>query len=184
MANERLFGPKTRIGLASIFHFANWQQPTAAEMNEASGGIDLEGSIWDLSCALDLDNTTFDLGDSETDDELSFCQWAGSANPTEFNPEIVYTAFSSDKPYIVSTPASLDQANGAFALMAHRGQEYYAWMSSGKEPGETFAIGDQISLVRVATDFGVPDISTGGNVKLGQTFGFRSEILWNHTIAA
>lgn len=179
MANERLFGPKTRIGLASIYHFDDWQNPTAAEMNEVSGGIDLEGSIWDLSCALDLDNTTFDLGDSETDDELSFCQWAGSANPTEFNPEIVYTAFMSEDQYIVSDPASLDQANAAFALMAHRGQEYFAWMSWGKEPGEAFAAGDHISLVRVATDYGVPDIGTGQNAKLGQTFGFRSDILWN-----
>lgn len=179
MANERLFGPKTRIGLASIYHFANWQQPTAAEMNEAAGGADMEGSIWDLSCALDLDNTTFDLGDSETDDELSFCQWAGSANPTEFNPEIVYTAFRSTEPYIVSDPATLNQANAAFALMAHRGQEYFAWMSWGKEPGEAFAAGDHISLVRVATDFGVDEVGTGSNVKLGQTFGFRSDILWN-----
>lgn len=179
MANERLFGPKTRIGLASIYHFADWKNPTAAEMNEAAGGADLEGSIWDLSCALDLDNTTFDLGDSETDDELSFCQWAGSANPTEFNPEIVYTAFRSTEPYIVSDPASLNQANAAFALMAHRGQEYFAWMSWGKEPGESFASGDHISLVRVATDFGVDEVGTGSNVKLGQTFGFRSDILWN-----
>lgn len=179
MANERLFGPKTRIGLASIYHFADWRNPAAAEMNEAAGGADLEGSIWDLSCALDLDNTTFDLGDSETDDELSFCQWAGSANPTEFNPEIVYTAFRSTEPYIVSDPASLNQANAAFALMAHRGQEYFAWMSWGKEPGEAFAAGDHISLVRVATDFGVDEVGTGSNVKLGQTFGFRSDILWN-----
>ena len=184
MANERLYGPKTRIGLASVFHFANWQNPTAAEMNEVSGGIDMTGSIWDLSCALDLDNTTFDLGDSDTDDELSFCQWAGSANPTEYNPEIVYTAFRATEPWVVSDPASLNQANAAFHLLAWRGVEYYAWMSSGKEPGEAFAVGDRISLVRVETDFGIDDVSTGGNVKLGQTSGFKSEILWNHEIAA
>lgn len=184
MANERLFGPKTRIGLASVYHFADWQNPTADEMNEAIGAADPLGSIWDLSCALDLENTTFDLGDSETDDELSFCQWAGSADPTEFNPEIVYTAFRSTEPWVVSEPTTLNQANLAFALMAHRGQEYYAWMSDGKEPGEAFAVGDRVSLVRVATDYGIDDIGTGANVKLGQTFGFRSEILWRHRIAA
>lgn len=184
MANERLFGPKTRIGLASPYHFANWQEPTVAELNEAIGPIDMEGSIWDLSCALDLDNTTFDLGDSETDDELSFCQTAGASNPTEYNPEIVYTAFRATEPWIVSDPTSLNQANAAFALMAHRGQEYFAWMSDGKEPGQTFEVGDRISLVRVATDFGIDEVGTGSNVKLGQTFGFRSDILWRHKIAA
>ena len=184
MANERLFGPKTRIGLASVYHFDDWQTPTAAEMNEVSGGINMAGSIWDLSCALDLDNTTFDLGDSETDDELSFCQTAGGANPTEYNPEIVYTAFRSTEPWIVSDPASLNQANAAFALMAHRGQGYFAWMSDGKEPGQPFAIGDRISLVRVASDFGIDEVGTGSNVKLGQTWGFRSDIAWRIRIEA
>lgn len=184
MANERLFGPKIRIGLASVYHFDNWQTPTVAELNEAIGAANMLGSIWDLSCALDLDNTTFDMGDSETDDELSFCQTAGAANPTEYNPEIVYTAFRSTEPWIVSDPTSLNQANAAFALMAHRGQEYFAWMSDGKEPGQPFAIGDRISLVRVATDFGIDEIGTGANVKLTQTFGFRSDILWRYRIAA
>ena len=184
MANERLFGPKTRIGLASVFHFANWQAPTAAEMNAANAAPNLTGSIWDLSCALDLDNTTFDLGDSETDDELSFCQWAGMEEPTQLNPEIVYTAFRSTVPYEVSTPSTLNQANVAFALMAHRGQEYFAWMSDGKEPGESFAIGDRVSLVKVATDFGVDEVGTGENVKLSQTFGFRSDILWRYRLVA
>lgn len=184
MANERLFGPKTRIGLASVFHFADWENPTSAEMNEAIGVADLEGSIWDLSCALNLDNTSFNLGDSETDDELSFCQTAGAATPTDFNPEIVYQAFRATDPYVVSDPASLNQANVAFALMAHRGQEYYAWMSDGKAPGESFAVGDRVSLVRVATDFGVDEIGTGENVHLNQTFGFRSEINWRFKLAA
>lgn len=184
MANERLFGPKTRIGLASVFHFADWQNPTVAEMNEAIGAANPEGSIWDLSCALDLDNTSFNLSDSETDDELSFCQWAGSANPTEYNPEIVYTAFRSTVPYVVSDPVTLNQANAAFTLLAHRGVEYFAWMSDGKEPGEAFEVGDRVSLVKVATDFGVDEIGTGANVKLGQTFGFRSDINWRYTLSA
>lgn len=184
MANERLFGPKTRIGLASVFHFANWQAPTAAEMNAAIAAPNLTGSIWDLSCALDLDNTTFDLGDSETDDELSFCQWAGMEEPTQLNPEIVYTAFRSTVSYEVSNPATLNQANVAFALMAHRGQEYFAWMSDGKEPGEAFTIGDRVSLVKVASDFGVDEVGTGENVKLSQTFGFRSDILWRYRLVA
>lgn len=183
MANERLFGPKTRIGLASIYHFGNWQAPTAAEMN-ANPTNELTGSKWDLSCALDLDNTTFDLGDSDTDDELSFCQTAGASEATDYNPEIVYTQFLSQQRYLVADPATRDQANTAFALLFARGVEYYAYVSRGKEPGEEFAAGDDISLVRVITDYGVPEIGTGENAKLTATFGFRSEILWHGTVSA
>lgn len=184
MANERLFGTKVRIGLASPFHFADWEAgPTAAEMNAASTS-DPSGSIWDLSCALDMENTTFDLGDSETDDELSFCQKAGAQNPTEYNPEIVYTAFRSTKPWIVSDPSSYDQANLAFSLIFARGVEYFAWVSIGKDPGEPFAIGDRVSLVKVASDFAVEENGSGENSKISQTWGFRSDIIWNHVITA
>lgn len=184
MANERLFGPKTSIGLASPFHFANWQTPTVAEMNAAIAAPNRHATIWDLSCALDMDNTTFDLGDSETDDELSFCQWAGMADPVQLNPEIVFTAFRSTVPWVVATPATLNQANLAFSLLAWRGVEYFAWMRDGKEPGETFAVGDRVSLVKVATDFGVDEIGTGENAKITNTFGFRSDILWRYRLAA
>lgn len=183
MANERLFGPKTRIGLASVFHFEDWKVPTAAEMN-ANPTNSLTGSKWDLSCALDLESTTYDLGDSDTDDELSFCQWAGAEEATDFNPEIVFTQFLSKTRYLVSNPATRDQANTAFALLFSRGVEYYAWMSWGKEPGELFEAGDHICLVRVITDYEVPDVSTGSNAKLTATFGFRTEILWNSEITA
>lgn len=184
MSNERLFGPKTRIGLASVYHFDDWENPTVAEMNAAFGAADPTGSIWDLSCALDLDNSTFNLGESETDDELSFCQTAGAANPTDFNPEIVYQAFRSTEPWIVSDPATFDQANLAFSLLAWRGVEYFAWYSDGKGPGEPFTVGDRVSLVRVATDFGVDETGTGENVKLNQTFGFRSDINWRFKLSA
>ena len=183
MANERLFGPKTRIGIASVFHFDDWQDPTAAELN-ANPTNDLTGSKWDLSCALDLENTTFDLGDSETDEELSFCQWAGSSEPTDYNPEIVYTQFLSKDRYIVSDAATRDQANTAFALMFARGVEYYAWMSWGKEPGEPFKVGDNVYLVRVISDYEVPEIGTGENAKGTQTWGFRSDINWAYKLTA
>lgn len=184
MADLRMFGPKIRIGLAAVNHFADWKNPTAAEMQAANAAPSPFATIWDLSCALDMDNTTFDLGDSETDDELSFCQWAGSQEPVELNPEIVYTAFRSTEPWVVSDPATLNQANLAFSLLAWRGVEYFAWMSDGKEPGEAFTVGDRVSLVKVATDFGVDEIGTGESVKLGQTFGFRSDINWRHRIAS
>lgn len=184
MANERLFGPKTRIGLASVHHFADWENPTVAEMNEAIGAADMEGSIWDLSCALDLDSTTFDLGDSETDDELSFCQTAGASTPTDYNPEVSYTAFRSTVPWVVSDPATLNQANAAFALLAWRGVEYFAWYSDGKEPGELFTIGDRVSLIRVVTDFGVDEVGTGANAKITSALGFRSDINWRYKLEA
>src|SRR5699024_8958267 len=101
MANERLFGPATRFYLASPLAFADWQNPTTAELNSNPTNSP-NGLIWNVTCALSEDGTTFDLGDSETDDSLSFCQVAGAVNPTSYNAEVVFSAFRATEPWIVS----------------------------------------------------------------------------------
>lgn len=181
MANIRLYGPNVRIGLASPFAFADWKNPTLAEMN-ARSSTDPHALVYELSCALDEDATTFDLGESDTDDSKSFCQTAGTATPTSYNPEIAFTAFRSTVPWVIADPATLNTANLAFSLLAWRGVEYFAWMSVGKEPGAPFVAGDRIKLVRVATDYGIDEIGSGDNVRLNQTFASRGDVLWNHEL--
>lgn len=178
MANLRLYGPNVRIGLASVYAFADWQNPTVAEFN-ARSSTNPHAQVFELSCALDEDSTTFDLGESETDDSKSFCQVAGTSSPTSYNPEIVFSAFQSEVPWVVSDPATLNTANLAKSLLAWRGVEYFAWMSVGKEPGALFTSGDRVKLARVATDFGIDEIGSGDNAKLNQTFASRGDVNWN-----
>ena len=185
MANIRLYGPNVRIGLASPFAFANWRTPTVAEMNASLAGAQRPyGAIWNLTCALDQDGTTFDLGDSETDDSLSFCQSSGVAVPTSYNPEIVFQAFRAKNPWTIAAPATLNTANLAFSLLAWRNVEYWAWLSVGNPEDALFAIGDRVKLARVVTDFGIDNIGSGENVTMTQTFGFKGDLNWNYKLAA
>ena len=49
-----------RFYLAHRLAFANWQTPTIAELNANSTNAP-SGLIWNLTCALNTDGTTFDL---------------------------------------------------------------------------------------------------------------------------
>ena len=70
MADIRLYRENVTIALAFPEAFADWQNPTAAELNSAL--------VYNITCALNEDGTTFDLADSDTDDTITFCQAAGS----------------------------------------------------------------------------------------------------------
>lgn len=183
MANERLFGPAVRFGIASPFAFADWQNPTVAEMNAASS-TDPYALIFDLTCALSEDGTEFNLGESDTDDELSFCQTAGSSDPTAFNPEIVFSFFRAQERWLESEPATLNLAELTFSLLRNRGMEYFFWCAVGPKPGELFKAGDQIKMARMATDFAVDEKGVGENIKMSQTPGFRSDLAWNRDLVA
>lgn len=182
MANERLFGPATRFLLASPLAFADWQNPTSAELN-ANPTNSPNGLIWDITCALAEDGTTFDLGESETDDSLSFCQVAGAVNPTNFNPEITYSLFRAKERWIVSDPASFNTAELARTLLTYRGVEYFAILSVGEEPGEAFAAGHRVKMAKISTDFGVDEIGAGDNAMLSIDTAGRGDVLWNYELA-
>lgn len=177
MADVRLYNPNVRYFIASPLAFANFENPTSAELN-ANPTNDPNGLIWDLSCVLYQDDTVFTMGDPDTDDELSFCQIAGSEEPTTYNPEVTFSAFMSDTPWLVSDPATRDQANTAFSLLAWRGVELVAIKSTGEAPGTPFAPGQRVSLVRVATDNATVSAGPGENSKLVQSFLRRGSYNW------
>jgi hypothetical protein len=181
MSDIRLKDPATRFYLASPRAFANWKVPTSAELN-ANPTNNPNGLIWNLTCALDRANTSFDLGDAETDDSLSFCQVYGTSSPTSYNPEIVFSFFRSLDPWVISTPASLNTANLALSLMMHRDNEYFAILSKGERSEVNFAPGHEIKMARVATVDLVDGIGSGEMVTGTQNFAKRGDVLWNHTL--
>ena len=177
MANERLYNPATRFWLAFPEAFADWQNPTAAEFN-ANPTNALNGLIFEITCALNQDGTTFDLGDSDTDDSLTFCQVAGAQNPISLNPEITLEVERSKDPLAANT------ANLAFGLMAWKGLEYFAIMSVGKEPGADVAVGDRVKMARQAFDFPADILGVGENVRLSQSTAARGDVNWNWKITS
>ena len=173
MALERLFNPATRWLIAFPEAFKDWQNPTSAELNDRTNGL-----VFDITCALNQDGTNFDLGDSETDDSLTFCQVAGAANPTSLVPDIVFE-FERSKDRLAD-----DTANLAFNLLRFQNIEFFAIMSVGEEPKTAFDIRDRIKMARVATDYGVDVFGAGENIRMSQTFANRGDVNWNYEIAA
>lgn len=172
MALERAFNPATRWLIAFPEAFEDWQNPTAAELNAR------DGLVFEITCAVNQDGSRFDLGDSDTDDSLTFCQVAGAANRTTENPDIAWEIERSRDPLEDNT------ANTAFGLLAWKGIEYFAIMSVGETPQTAFSVGDRIKMARVVTDYGVDVHGTGENVRLSQTPGNRGDVAWNIEIAA
>jgi hypothetical protein len=170
MADTRLYRENVTLALAFPQAFADWEAPTAAELNGAL--------VYNITCALNEDGTTFDLGDSDTDDTITFCQSAGSVSPTFFNPEIVFEAERS------TLPLAADQANEAFGLMAFPDIEYFAILRVGKDSDIAFAVGDRVSLVRIATDLPVDVAGSGENVRIQQNFLNKGDVNWGFEVAA
>lgn len=184
MSNERLFNkpkPVTRFHLASRRAFKDWTKPTVAELN-ANLTNDPNGLVWNLTCAIAQEDTTHNLGGSETDEELSFCQVAGAVNPTTKNAEIQWTIFRDEKPWLVSDTTTESIANLAFSLLAWQGSEYFAIASVGKAYDQPFAVGDRIKMAGVATNTLADVLGSGATVKGTQAFLSRGDINWNYKV--
>lgn len=172
MANERLKGTYTRWLIAFPEAFDDWRTPTVAELNAR------DGLVFEITCAVNQDGSNFDLGDSDTDDSLTFCQEAGAANRTTENPDIVWEVERSRDRDDDNT------ANTAFSLLAWPDVEYFAILSVGEEPTELFSTGDRIKMARVATDYGVDAHGNGENIRLSQTPSNRDDVNWNYEVVA
>lgn len=176
-----------RFYLAHSLAFANWQTPTVAELN-ANPTNDPNGLIFNITCAVNQDGTTFNLDDPDLDDSLSFCQESGSSESMALNPDVTLEIFRSDAPWTnaasATSGAGFNSANLAFTLLAWRGVEYFALMSVGKADDAPFAVGDRIKMAEIATDYGVDVLASGENIRMSQDTARRSRVNWNYKVAA
>ena len=174
MSIERIYNPNTRWYVFFPEAIEDFENLSAAELNEALAS----GLGYNITCAVNQDGSNFDLGDSETDDSLTFCQVAGAANPTSENPDItIEVEVSKDR-------LADNTASTANALLAYPGVEYFFGLSVGEEPDAALEEGDEIKLVRGETDFGVPVIGSGENQRLSQAVMAREDVAWNVTLGA
>lgn len=177
-----------RFYLASPLAFADWENPTVAELN-ANPTNDPSGLIFNITCALDQDGTTFDLDEPDADDSLTFCQRSGNQEATEYSATVVHAIqLAKERWTDASSTLAADGFNTstlAQSLLTWRGIEYFAIMSvSNKDPEAPFAVGDRIKMAEVATDHGILEGGTNEQYKMIQTYAKRSRILWNHRLAA
>lgn len=184
MADTRLNDDRVyRFWLAHPLAFEDPADIKVAELN-ANPTNDPNGLIWQVACALNTDGTTFDLDEPEYDGSTSFCQKAGSQEPMAKNANVVFDYFRATEEDSTLTPSRWNNAHLAFTLMQWRGQEYIAIMSIGESEDAPAEIGDEISVVQVATDHAVDNIGNGENVTSTQTFANRGVWAWEWPLAA
>lgn len=173
--------------LASPLAFANWRNPTAAELN-ANPDNDPSGLIFNIACAVNVDGSQFDLDDPELDESLTFCQEAGSSEVLSRSATIVYSLAEAKERWLDGS--STDPEDGfntatlAKSLLMWRGVEYFAILSVGKDPDAPFAAGDRIKMAEIATDYAAPTVGSGSMTSWVQTTASRSRLNWNYEIGA
>lgn len=170
MANVRLYRENITFVLAHPEAFADRTAPTAAELNGAL--------VYNITCALNEDGTEFTLGDSDTDDSLTFCSKAGVSTPTFYNPTVVFEAFRD------ADTAAAGEFNEAFDLLAWPDAEYIAILRVGERSDTAFAAGDRVKMVGVKTDYGTDVAASGENVRINQAFLNNDFVNWNYEVAA
>lgn len=170
MASAKLFRGNVKYALAFPEAFANWQTPTATELNSAL--------VSDVTCALVETSTKFDLGNSTTDNTLTFCSTAGSQTLTFYNPSVIFEFNRS------SDPTAVNQANRAWGLLAFPDIQYFAILRVGKDQSLPYAVGDVVSLIRANTDWPAENTASGKNVTMTSTMLTQGDLLWRYTVAA
>lgn len=171
MATTRLYRENVTFLLAHPEAFADATAPTAAELNNT----DL---VFNITCALNEAGTEFTLGDSDTDDSITFCDKAGISTPTFYNPTVVFEAFRD------ANTAATGVFNEAFNLLAFPDIEYIAVLRVGERSDTAFAAGDRIKMVGVKTDYGTDVVGNGENVRIMQTFLNNDFVNWNYEVAS
>lgn len=171
MANTRLYRENITFLLAHPEAFADRTAPTAAELNN-------DTLVFNITCALNEDGTEFTLGDSDTDDSLTFCSKAGISTPTFYNPTVSMEAFRD------ADTAADSEFNLAFDLLAFPDVEYIAILRVGGKSSDAFAAGDIIKMVGVKTDFGTDVVGSGENIRIAQAFLNNDFVNWNYEVAA
>jgi len=170
MANTRMYRANVTLCLAHPEAFADRTAPTAAELNSAL--------VKNITCALSEDGTTFTLGDSDTDDSLTFCDEGNLSTPTFYNPEVVFEAFRD------ADTAAAGEFNEALDLIAFPDIEYIAIQRIGQDSDTNFASGDRIKMVGVKTDFGIDVVGNGENQRISQSFLNNDFVNWNYEVAS
>ena len=170
MANTRLYRENITFLLAHPEAFADRTAPTAAELNGAL--------VHNITCALNEDGTEFTLGDSDTDDTLTFCSKAGISTPTFYNPTVMMEAFRD------ADVTATGVFNEAFDLLAWPDVEYIAILRIGKDSDVAFAATDKIKMVGVKSDWGTDVVASGENMRIAQAFMNNDFVNWNYEVAA
>jgi len=175
---SKLLRPNVGIYIASADAFANaditasgWQ-PTLAQVSDLT-------KVFNISPAV-TDAYTLNLTDSDSDSSLSVVDNAQVSTPTTYNYEVSLDGFRD------SATAADSYFNKFKTLVADAavGTKYYIIKRTGKAHNAAFALGDNISVFGVTTDFADDLVADGEMIRVGGRFIQSGEVAVNTTVAA
>lgn len=153
--------------------FEDWRNPTAAELN---GPL-----VYEITCAVQEDGSTFNLGDSDTDDSYTYCDESGMDRPTFYNPEVTLSILRD------ADRNANGEFNTAFNLFRHPDIELAVIKRVGDQdnvPGTPVADGDRISLQMIRTDIMAESLGSEEAVAFEATGLQTGRVLWQYEVGA
>ena len=180
MANEKLLPAHVTILIAYPEAFANPLAPTAEELNAQfawSPTASQANMVFNVSCAV-LDDYTLNQTESDTDDTRTICDEGEVSNATFMNYEASLD-FLRDK-------SVTDQGlfNMAAELTRAPDRPLYIIKRIGKRNTDAFAVGDDISIFGVNTDYPQDGVDSGELLRHGARFKPNGSLAINYEVAA
>ncbi len=179
--STRLTRPNQTFALAKQDAFANPLAPTTTELNNAL-------FVSNFSCALTEDGTSLTLGDSDTDDTLTFCSIGNESTPTFKNPTAQWTVLKEANTGGSGSTVDLTSLyNKAWAWLAFPDVPYWVISRTGPNASQDVAwvVGHKIKMALFNTDFPVeaPEQSSSGRFQ--QNFLYSGgAVVWNYQLLA
>lgn len=177
--NDKLLRANYRVDLVYPEYAAIPLAPTAAELNDVFVyGTNEAGMVFPVSCAILDDSNSINQTASDTDTTLTICDIAEVENPTFWNYEVSIDGLRD---------RDLD-AKGVYNLLRNititADRPFYVITRTGKNASEPYAIGDEISIFGVNTDFPIDIAEDGSLIQHGARFKTTGEVEINFKVAA
>jgi len=181
MGTTRLPRPNQTWALALDSAFANPAAPTTTELNDRR-------FVHLISCGLTEDNTSLELGDSETDDTLTFCSIGSETTPTSFNPTATLTWLKDANTGGSGSTVDLTSLfNKIEAMLGSPDIPYILISRTGPNPSQdiNFAVGHVIKMASFNTDYPQLVLENNSPIRGSNELVYNGKIVnWNYTIAS
>lgn len=154
--------------------FADWREPTVAEMNDGD-------YVMEITCAVDEDATTFSLGDSDTNDRYSYCDESGIDRPTFYNPEVTLGIYRD------ADRTASGEFNTALELFMKPDIRLFVIKRVGDQdngPGVLVAAGDRLKIQDIKTDLPADTLAADDPVMISASGLQMGRVAWNIEVAA
>lgn len=176
MANSRLSRPNQTWALAYISAFSDPLAPTVTELNDRR-------FVHLFSCALTEDNTTLTLGDSDTDNTVTFCSRGNETTPTFQNPTAQLQGLLELNSGGSGTTADLTSLyNKLVAFIGRADIPYYLISRTGPDLSQDvdFTTDHVIKMVQFSTDNPVLVTDQSAPAQISSTMLYGGGIIaWN-----